>query len=84
VSRLAVLVVLAVALTGCESQAEKDQKSKADYAAYTAEACEHAKGNVAMVENTRSIMNKPGKDTDGRSFTKTICAEAAKAAKALP
>ncbi len=80
-NKIALLLGFAVLVAGCESQAEKDRKAKADYAAFTADACAHAKGNVAMVENTRAIMDKPAKDTGGRSFTKTVCAEADKAAK---
>ena len=79
-SRVALLIGIALALAGCESAAEKDRKSKADYAAYTAEACRHAHENVAMVENVRSAVNKPQKDTGGRSFAKTVCDEADKAA----
>ena len=78
--KLFAALVAAVVLTGCESQAEKDRKAKADYATYTANACRHAQDNVRMVENVGSAMNKPSKSDGLRSFAKTVCAEATKAA----
>ncbi|MEP9404281.1 hypothetical protein [Sphingomonas sp. VNH70] len=80
-NRAALILTSACLLTGCESQAEKDRKAKVDYATYTAGACEHAKSNIAMVQSTRAIMNKPAEETGLEGFAKTVCAEADKAAK---
>lgn len=80
--RIAVLVGLSIALAGCESEAEKERKAKAEYTTYTMQACRDAMNNVNMVENMRSTMNKPEKYEGGRSFAETVCKEADKAALA--
>lgn len=80
--RIGLLLAIVTALSGCENAAEEERKSKADYADLAAAACRDAMHNVQNVENTRSIMGKPEKYGDGRSYAKTVCAEADKAAKA--
>lgn len=81
--RKVILPAAVLGLAACGSQEAQDRESRADYAAYTAQACEHAKSNVAMVENARSLTNTSAEDLNGREFFATVCREAARAAEAV-
>ncbi len=74
--RTTLIFGISMAITGCQSAAEKEGQEKAAYAAYTAGSCRHAHDNIVMVEGVRSAVNKPQKDTGGGSFAKTVCHEA--------
>lgn len=80
VYRLALGIGVALVLTGCESEAEKELASAERYAETSKAACQDALSNIKMVETARDIGGKPSKYRDGRSWAKQVCAIAESAA----
>lgn len=78
-TRVALGIGVAFALSGCENEADKERGSIARYAAQTAEYCRGAMANIVMVENARDIGGKLKSYKEGRGWAKTICKESVKA-----
>lgn len=77
--RVALWIGVALVLTGCESEEDKERESIFRYAAQTAEYCRQASERLRMVEAASVTGSKPKVDEAQRSWTKTVCRESVKA-----
>lgn len=81
-TRVALGIGVALALAGCESAADKQQREAEEYAVSTAAMCQKTRDLSDQLEATRSLVGKPQRDVDGRKFSKTLCDIADRAATA--
>jgi hypothetical protein len=79
-TRVALGIGMALALAGCESAADKQQRENEEYAVSTAAMCQKTRDLSEQLEATRSLVGKPQRDVDGRKFSKTLCDIADRAA----
>ena len=70
---MAIVIGVALALAGCDSAAERQQREAEEYAVSTAAMCRKTRDLSEQLKATRSLAGKPQRGVDGRKFSRTLC-----------